>query len=73
MRVIPLKTNQWYLLNGSEEIRNEVIKVLMDGGWECPHLLSTRAPACIRLMVEGGLHRINYRMSYNDKYMTNII
>lgn len=73
MKVIPLKTNQWYLLNGPEEIRKKVIKLLMDDGWECPATLSSMGPACIRLMVDGGIHRIHYRMIYNNRYMTNVI
>lgn len=72
MILVPLKTNKWYLLDGSSEERRSVVNFLIQSGWECNIPIREYGPALIRLSTTNGTHKLNFRTSYNEYYMGKV-
>lgn len=72
MILVPLKTNKWYLLDGSSEERKQVVNFLIQSGWECNIPIREYGPALIRLSTTNGTHKLNFRTSYNEFYMGKV-
>ena len=73
MEAITLELNQWYILNGSPEIRSKIIELLRSNGWKCYELLPTSVPDCIRFVNDIKGKKLTWRSHYNERYMPNAI